>query len=972
MAYVRTTAIIRMYTPCLRREVFALFLTLSMAWSFGGEVPQKQVAGEVGKQIALLREWRRAKREAVIAAVEQLGRRGPAAAEAVCVLIPLLGSDPEIRQPVVSALAEIGAPAVPGLIAVLEERDQQMTMCQGIRRDGAIGCMEVFRRMDSRLQKEQVIPALRALVAAHANYDVSKVVHGAKGGAPKGSSEYIWMNAVDCLAALGNVSVPVLKKALKDGFHEDLLAEKIGKLATESYPAIQAMNEKPDGSAKKGWEAFFSRALTEPGPERVSGVLEELSRDEQSYLPYLAMLLDRIGPEGVPALTKVLADTKQDWYVRDGVALALEMMGPEAKAALPALEKIFRDREDDIHVRIGAAKAITSIRGIAPFSLYKQAPELESNVVRATREKSTAWRRSYLKREGARKDLAPYAEEHSSTRWETTAWWVHAFVSGENLDLANQSLKAAAETGHIGSFMDVNSVRAFVMCHSKSRFFPRRLSPDTEKALKRYFFNQCDHGGTATKKKPWVAYSTSQLEKHLHAPEDVAIGHNGNIPMNMMSRDYLALSVLRDDPEYRDRKFEAGDTVVQRYEAWNAFWKRFLKDWALNGLWNELASSSYTYHTYPSYFNLAELSPDPVVRQRATMWLDLSFVESAQMSISRVRGGSKSRAKRGGLGSNFDSYAAFLYGERGATRYHGSIAASEYQLPEAVVLLRKLGPPIASFEIANRHPGEVVYFTDPNIKDGRGKPRQLKKTLKHSRNINYAYCAPEYVMGCAMYDPNLNYGDGTCGRWSGILFRNLAAIYMNAYTGEKWNVQSKDVMIAQRRMGTRYKYKGRSQIVFESCFTKVERHGWVFVDNGEAYAAVNVVQGGTFWADPIQRRLYPHDDYSPIIFQVGRQADYGSFATFQEAVLKAPLELKDGKLTYHGLNSSKLEFSLATREGEQILPTIDGRTIDLDLEYSYKSPYMESRAGSDIVTVSFGSRKWEYDFEKNTVAEVAE
>ena len=43
--------------------------------------------------------------------------------------------------------------------------------------------------------------------------------------------------------------------------------------------------------------------------------------------------------------------------------------------------------------------------------------------------------------------------------------------------------------------------------------------------------------------------------------------------------------------------------------------------------------------------------------------------------------------------------------------------------------------------------------------------------------------------------------------------------------------------------------------------------------------------------------------------------------------------------------------------------------LDFDPEYNYHSPYMVSKAGSDVVTVHYGSRKWVYDFRKNTVTE---
>lgn len=52
------------------------------------------------------------------------------------------------------------------------------------------------------------------------------------------------------------------------------------------------------------------------------------------------------------------------------------------------------------------------------------------------------------------------------------------------------------------------------------------------------------------------------------------------------------------------------------------------------------------------------------------------------------------------------------------------------------------------------------------------------------------------------------------------------------------------------------------------------------------------------------------------------------------------------------------------------LPKINGKTLDLDLEYNYRSPYLESKVGSDIVTVRYGNRRWDYDFGKNTITQI--
>lgn len=55
-----------------------------------------------------------------------------------------------------------------------------------------------------------------------------------------------------------------------------------------------------------------------------------------------------------------------------------------------------------------------------------------------------------------------------------------------------------------------------------------------------------------------------------------------------------------------------------------------------------------------------------------------------------------------------------------------------------------------------------------------------------------------------------------------------------------------------------------------------------------------------------------------------------------------------------------------------ILPNFDGKTIDPNPEYTYSSPYIQRKEGSDVVTVKYRGRTWEYDFERNTVAGLAQ
>jgi hypothetical protein len=665
-------------------------------------------------------------------------------------------------------------------------------------------------------------------------------------------------------------------------------------------------------------------------------------------------------------------------------------MGPKAKEALPLLEKTFADAGEDLDVRVGAARAIARIKGTDVFDLYKQIPNLEEDLIALTKEKVKAQRMAYAKLKAAEDDPGG---------WGGCGWWLYCLHSGDNLDQMNEKLLKVAHGNGIGAFMDVNSTRVFVRYNSKSEFCPNgRLYPETEEALKGYFFRFSDKG-------------VSKL-------------YNANIPMNKCSREYLALGVLKDDPAYKNRKLQNGDTVTERYEYWNKAFKQHLETWVRYGLWDELGSSNYEYHTFPSYLNLAEMSPDPEVRKLAKMFMDMALVEAAQLEIVQIRGGVKARAKRGGLGSSWNPYKAMLYGRRGATLYHSSTCASDYFPPDAAILLTKLGPSQDTYEVANVYGGA------------------------HKRPINYAYRTPEYISGCVMADPNKEIGANNEGRWTGVIFRDFAYIGFPAYGSEKWNVQSKDVRILQARKGAYY--GGWPRVAFSAGLDMLEKDGWIFVDNGEAYGAVKILGGGYFWADPVRSLLYQTERFSPIVLQTGMKKDYNSFKAFQKAILDAPLEYKDDKVTYQGPNADKLEFfsmtpghyqnlqdvytsaledeqqkiedrmkaevqkkaaaeaeaagktgrdaerfvedavSKAERENANLakeeakeavakrgikengftLPKINGKTMVVDPEYAYRSPYLESKFGSDVVTIRYGKHEWRYDLAKGRTEQV--
>jgi hypothetical protein len=826
------------------------------------------------------------------------------------------------------ALLEQGSPTVPQLVEMLDLDAGRIPMTTDSPNPHAIAIIRELRKLPKQTIEQEVIPALANRLMRSLSQKTSPQEVLLTGRS---------LNVINALAAMGPKADPVLEKALGRNQAIDLFLTR--KLGAKAKPSVLNLLQVPPESDWY-WLGYYAATLAEPGNDAIPILLANMKADEKTYAKHIAMVFDSMGPECVPQVAATLKDP--DWYARWAAAKTFEMMGPKAQAALPALQEVFNNTAEDLDVRVAAARAIARIEGSSPTELYKQIPDLKSALLGTTRQKSLAWRQTYMTREGA-------GGVPEGNHWPITAWLVSAMTTGQNLELANATIRQLLQKEDLGS-TDANMIWIFATCHSQAARYPGRLEPETEAALKAFYFKKFDRTG----RKPGSDGSTQYLRDVLNTSPTL-MRFNDDLPLDEYIRDYLALSVMKDDPAYRDTRLAPGDTLEQRYRAFNDFFKEAIKRWALYGLQYQIGSSAYAYKTFPHYFNLIELAPDPVVRQRAKMLTDLILMESIQISISGMRGGSKGRAKRGGLGARWDPYQAMLFGERGSAYFLTMPATSTYQAPEPAVLLHKLGKTQATYEIINDRPTEDGF-------------------PKNCNAINYAWSTPEYVTGCGMYDPNVPRTTGAMGRWSGVIFRNLAAISLDAYTGEKWNLQHKDVRITQMCSQGPY-WPGHTRVAFEALNGKVsEKDGWVFVNNGEAYAAVKVVSGGYFWLDSIKRLLYANDIYSPIIIQTGRARVYGSFENFRAAILKAPLMISDRIIEYQGPNSARLEFFPMTPQalkegGRYTPPKINGQTLDLNPPYVYRSPYMQRKEGSDIVTLTYGEKRWRYDFSNNTITE---
>ena len=109
---------------------------------------------------------------------------------------------------------------------------------------------------------------------------------------------------------------------------------------------------------------------------------------------------------------------------------------------------------------------------------------------------------------------------------------------------------------------------------------------------------------------------------------------------------------------------------------------------------------------------------------------------------------------------------------------------------------------------------------------------------------------------------------------------------------------------------------------------------------------------------PRGRVLKCTDDYSPVIIEVARKADFSTLADFRKVVLGLPLKLESNVLTYTGLGGDR--FTFFTDQSRP--PQINGRPVDYSPSKVYDSPFVQSDWDSGVVTIQKGARKLVMNF----------
>lgn len=563
--------------------------------------------------------------------------------------------------------------------------------------------------------------------------------------------------------------------------------------------------------------------------------------------------------------------------------------------------------------------------------------------------------------------------------WGDNLWCLAALSLNEKTDEANERLRKAANayikachesggpanptpeenTGAPWTFFSITDyVRMLCMFHANGTHFPGRLKPETEAAMKESL---------------WLWTSTDSRIADYGADDTLLLLGTENHDLNKRPVHYLVTSLLKDDATYRDRKLADGHTTAEHAAAHTAFFREWPRTRAASGMWIEVGSNSYQKYSWPALFNLHELSPDPVVRHRFGLLLDLALIEEAQISVKGRRGGGRSRAYHKGGG--FEPMKAMLFGEGGGSAHSRVIEASRYQAPaEAILLHKRVFPADKPFLIRNLVLGKL----------GAGEGHRIDP---ESQLVNYAWRTPHFLLGSTLQNPAIEYsGISKQNRACGMLFDDPSSSaicqvypsYEHVGGGRPqhsfWSVQHENVLLVQRinRVGKGHpgSYNtGRLGVRFDvGDLTKVEEHDWIFSGNGKAFVGVKFLDGGHAW-DETKTLANPanfvgNDDTTRILIHAGDISSHGTFETFKANVLASRLSVTPEKADYEFEGGDRIEMNRydAKAPANFVLPRINGKPVNLRPEAVYESPFLNAKSGSDKITVTVGPMTRVLDF----------
>lgn len=559
-----------------------------------------------------------------------------------------------------------------------------------------------------------------------------------------------------------------------------------------------------------------------------------------------------------------------------------------------------------------------------------------------------------------------------------------------------------------------------------------RLSPEAETVIRRILWER-------TLEKNDIHWARARSPWWMDGSE--------NHDLNMVVSNYISSMIFMELSEYADRvfpnkgtgggagywfhrgddnmphhgpyggaEFSDGKEYLARdhYVAWGDHLKEVFRERARKGFFLEQASPSYMKYTLSYIQDIYEFTDDPEMEDLVGSFLDLVWSTWALESLHGQRGGAKTRDHLS-LDVRSDSMynmARFQFGGMlgaNAAAYH-QLPAMRYEFPEIVWHLALDREGLGEFASISRAIGE-----EPGALPRKpGLERTMNLDTDH-RMFRYAWVTPEYILGAQMDHPlaihshlsptsrlfGLNFathpdarifpygvkqdesGDWELVRRAGLMYRAI---------------QHENVLLVQQSRNFTminpewYPLRDTAPLEYGLYFSPlidriVERDGWVFVEEGDAFAAIRIISGlyrigggvettvafldyvgdGAV-TEPLREKPYiwsenrtlmiSEDPLSPIIYDCSNRRHYPNLEAFMEAVTDNRLELRRTVvpgwyiLAYEGTGREPAELHLNLTNNE--IPKVNGKSLDYTPGMLFDSPFIKSVYNSGSIRLQKG------------------
>ena len=517
-------------------------------------------------------------------------------------------------------------------------------------------------------------------------------------------------------------------------------------------------------------------------------------------------------------------------------------------------------------------------------------------------------------------------------------------------------------------------LRVYYLFHDRSAFYPGRLAADVQHRLEETFWNYACAKSTVARANPEHIWFIQGSENH---------------DMMDLSNAFLALQVVYELPDFQDRKMPDGHTADEHRQAWNEYYKLYCDERAKGGLFVEI-SPTYGKYFLPELVNIWEFCEESELQKKAEMLLHLTWADWAVEALGGVRGGGKTRSYQGhysqrGTSDSWSAMGRILTGQGDwfPTQHYEAqyvLATTKYRVPDVVIDIALNPHERGQYVYQSLRPAKLAETPNEKTMDISG----YWMDGQHPRMLRYSYCTPDYILGSWMLDPQTDYAAiNTQNRWQGVIFATdkNARVFpqcVGLRNGKTYNqhvaVQHEDVMIVQKNR-IKSKQVGPMRVLFAPGMRQrlVERDGWVFLQEGEAYLAVGIVPRGNdadthgyAWEDGW---LVPADDSAPIVFVAGRRERFPSKPDFITHVRQHSITCTADTVQYVFEDSLGHETTLTLHADGHELPEVNGSAINLAAQKVYDSPYLKAEHRNGRVTIQKAPRKMTLDFDRNLIAE---